>query len=418
MIDTLSLIELFYHSLSVIELSEMNKSAKIALVITLLDAMGIGLIMPVLPTLLREFIAPENIANHFGVLLALYALMQVIFAPWLGKMSDRFGRRPILLLSLLGASLDYLLLAFSSALWMLYLGRLLSGITGATGAVAASVIADTTSSSERVKWFGRLGASFGIGLIAGPIIGGLAGDISPHSPFFIAAFLNITTFFFVMIHFNETGKTAEDANLNKDKEAVIKSGSVSMTLFKTMPILLVIYFSAQLIGQIPATVWVLFTENRFGWNSMMVGFSLAGLGCLHALFQAFITGKIAKKWGEKTTVLVGFIADSSAFIFLAFISEGWLIFPVLILLAGGGISLPALQGAMSVQANHHQQGALQGLLVSLTNASGVIGPLMFAFIYNQTLAIWDGWVWLIGLMLYLIIILLSISYMPKRANAL
>lgn len=123
----------------------MNSSTKIALVITLLDAMGIGLIMPVLPTLLREFIASEDIANHFGVLLALYALMQVIFAPWLGKMSDRFGRRPVLLLSLIGASLDYLLLAFSSALWMLYLGRLLSGITGATGAVAASVIADTTS---------------------------------------------------------------------------------------------------------------------------------------------------------------------------------------------------------------------------------------------------------------------------------
>ena len=115
----------------------MNSSTKIALVITLLDAMGIGLIMPVLPTLLREFIASEDIANHFGVLLALYALMQVIFAPWLGKMSDRFGRRPVLLLSLIGASLDYLLLAFSSALWMLYLGRLLSGITGATGAVAA-----------------------------------------------------------------------------------------------------------------------------------------------------------------------------------------------------------------------------------------------------------------------------------------
>ncbi len=108
----------------------MNSSTKIALVITLLDAMGIGLIMPVLPTLLREFIASEDIANHFGVLLALYALMQVIFAPWLGKMSDRFGRRPVLLLSLIGASLDYLLLAFSSALWMLYLGRLLSGITG------------------------------------------------------------------------------------------------------------------------------------------------------------------------------------------------------------------------------------------------------------------------------------------------
>ena len=141
----------------------MNSSTKIALVITLLDAMGIGLIMPVLPTLLREFIASEDIANHFGVLLALYALMQVIFALLgLKKMSDRFGRRPVLLLSLIGASLDYFIAGFFKCALMLYLGRLLSGSTGATGAVAASVIADTTSASQRVKWFGWLGQVLGL----------------------------------------------------------------------------------------------------------------------------------------------------------------------------------------------------------------------------------------------------------------
>lgn len=385
----------------------MNKSTSIALVITLLDAMGIGLIMPVLPTLLREFITTENIANHFGVLLALYALMQVIFAPWLGKMSDRYGRRPILLLSLIGASLDYLLLAFSSALWMLYLGRILSGITGATGAVAASVIADTTSTSERVKWFGRLGASFGVGLIAGPIIGGFAGAISPHSPFFIAAFLNIVTFVVVMSLFVETRKITKPTGV----EVKEKSNSVYITLIKSMPILLIIYFAAQLIGQIPATVWVLFTENRFAWNSMMVGFSLAGLGCLHAFFQAFVAGCISSIWGEKTAIIVGFIADSSAFTLLAIISEGWLVFPILILLAGGGIALPALQGLMSVQVSSQQQGSLQGLLVSLTNATGVIGPLLFALIYNHTLPIWDGWIWMIGLMGYVVVILLSVIFM-------
>lgn len=393
----------------------MNRSTSIALVITLLDAMGIGLIMPVLPTLLREFITTENIANHFGVLLALYALMQVVFAPWLGKMSDRFGRRPILLLSLIGASLDYLLLAFSSALWMLYLGRLLSGITGATGAVAASVIADTTLDSERVKWFGRLGASFGVGLIAGPIIGGFAGSISPHSPFFIAAFLNIIIFFAVMRWFDETRQAAEGAAI--DVEVNEKPNSVYMTLIKSMPILLIIYFSAQLIGQIPATVWVLFTENRFAWGSVMVGFSLAGLGCLHALFQAFVAGRIATKWGEKTAIIVGFIVDSSAFSLLAIISEGWLVFPILILLAGGGIALPALQGLMSIQVSSQQQGVLQGLLVSLTNATGVIGPLLFALIYNHTLPIWDGWIWMIGFICYLVIILLSVVFMsnpPKQ----
>ena len=165
-----------------------------------------------------------------------------------------------------------------------------------------------------------------------------------------------------------------------------------------------------MIGQIPATVWVLFTENRLD-DSMMVGFSLAGLGLLHSVFQAFVAGRIATKWGEKTAVLLGFIADSSAFAFLAFISEGWLVFPVLILLAGGGIALPALQGVMSIQTKSHQQGALQGLLVSLTNATGVIGPLLFAVIYNHSLPIWDGWIWIIGLAFYCIIILLSMTFM-------
>ncbi|SJJ39035.1 Tetracycline resistance protein, class B (TetA(B)) (Metal-tetracycline/H(+) antiporter) [Shigella sonnei] len=143
----------------------------------------------------------------------------------------------------------------------------------------------------------------------------------------------------------------------------------------------------------------------------MVGFSLAGLGLLHSVFQAFVAGRIATKWGEKTAVLLGFIADSSAFAFLAFISEGWLVFPVLILLAGGGIALPALQGVMSIQTKSHQQGALQGLLVSLTNATGVIGPLLFAVIYNHSLPIWDGWIWIIGLAFYCIIILLSMTFM-------
>ena len=169
--------------------------------------------------------------------------MQVYLCSLAWKMSDRFGRRPVLLLSLIGASLDYLLLAFSSALWMLYLGRLLSGITGATGAVAASVIADTTSASQRVKWFGWLGASFGLGLIAGPIIGGLQERFHRIVPFFIAALLNIVAFLVVMFWFRETKNTRDNTDTEVGVET--QSNSVYITLFKTMPILLIIYFSAH-----------------------------------------------------------------------------------------------------------------------------------------------------------------------------
>ncbi|HEE8950370.1 TPA: Tet(A)/Tet(B)/Tet(C) family tetracycline efflux MFS transporter [Providencia rettgeri] len=371
--------------------------------------MGIGLIMPVLPALLREYVTLENLANHYGILLALYAIMQVFFAPILGRWSDKFGRKPILLISLAGAVLDYSLLALSSSLWMLYLGRLISGITGATGAVAASVIADNTAPQERTKWFGRLGAAFGVGLIAGPAIGGFAGQFSPHLPFVIAAILNACSFVVIWLIFKNKNAIQNDQN------ETVELSVPFIQLIKPIILLLFVFFMAQLIGQIPATTWVLFTENRFQWNSVQVGLSLAGLGVMHALFQAFIAGAIAKKFNEKVTIIVGFVADGSAFIILSLLTEGWMIYPTLILLAGGSIALPALQGLMSAHVNHANQGKLQGVLVSLTNATGVIGPLLFSVIFGQTLLIWDGWVWMIGAMLYALLIVIYLLFCAKKA---
>ncbi|MEQ5285868.1 MULTISPECIES: Tet(A)/Tet(B)/Tet(C) family tetracycline efflux MFS transporter [Providencia] len=384
----------------------MNKFAITALTITALDAMGIGLIMPVLPALLREYVTIEHLANHYGILLALYAVMQVFFAPILGKWSDKFGRRAILLLSLAGAALDYTLLALSSSLWILYLGRLISGITGATGAVAASIIADNTAPQERTKWFGRLGAAFGVGLIAGPAIGGFAGQFSPHLPFVIAAALNACSFVVILLIFKDQNRRA----IQNDQNETVEQPVSFIRLIKPVIMLLFVFFMAQLIGQIPATTWVLFTESRFQWDSMQVGLSLAGLGVMHALFQAFIAGAIAKKFNEKVTIIVGFIADGTAFIILSLLTEGWMIFPTLILLAGGSIALPALQGLMSAQVNQANQGKLQGILVSLTNTTGVIGPLLFSFIFGLTLANWDGWVWLIGATMYVFLIAFSLSF--------
>ncbi|EQC1054794.1 Tet(A)/Tet(B)/Tet(C) family tetracycline efflux MFS transporter [Providencia rettgeri] len=374
-----------------------------------LSLMGIGLIMPVLPALLREYVTLENLANHYGILLALYAIMQVFFAPILGRWSDKFGRKPILLISLAGAVLDYSLLALSSSLWMLYLGRLISGITGATGAVAASVIADNTAPQERTKWFGRLGAAFGVGLIAGPAIGGFAGQFSPHLPFVIAAILNACSFVVIWLIFKNKNAIQNDQN------ETVELSVPFIQLIKPIILLLFVFFMAQLIGQIPATTWVLFTENRFQWNSVQVGLSLAGLGVMHALFQAFIAGAIAKKFNEKVTIIVGFVADGSAFIILSLLTEGWMIYPTLILLAGGSIALPALQGLMSAHVNHANQGKLQGVLVSLTNATGVIGPLLFSVIFGQTLLIWDGWVWMIGAMLYALLIVIYLLFCAKKA---
>jgi len=160
-----------------------NRSCLIALLILCLDAVGIGLIMPVLPSLLREMLPVEQVARHYGVLLSLYALMQIVFAPLLGRLSDRYGRRPVLLASLAGAALDYTIMALAPVLWVLYIGRLVSGITGATAAVVASTIADASPEQERARWFAYIGACYGLGMIAGPALGGTLAGLSTHAPF-------------------------------------------------------------------------------------------------------------------------------------------------------------------------------------------------------------------------------------------
>ena len=389
----------------------MNKSIIIILLITVLDAIGIGLIMPVLPTLLNEFISENSLATHYGVLLALYATMQVIFAPILGRLSDKYGRKPILLFSLLGAALDYLLMAFSTTLWMLYIGRIIAGITGATGAVCASAMSDVTPAKNRTRYFGYLGGAFGVGLIIGPILGGLLGEISAHTPFICVAILHLVLLLLSLLFFYETQKR-ETRVTNTCTQ--IASNSAAVCIKKSLYFWLIAYFIIQLIGQIPATIWVLFTQYRFDWNTISVGMSLAALGVLHIFFQAVVAGTLAQKWGEKTTIILSISIDMMGCLLLAWVSQVWVILPALICLAAGGMGQPALQGYLSKSIDGNAQGKLQGTLVSLTNISGIIGPLCFAFIYHYSIVYWDGLLWMIGATFYAI--LLITAYFHQKSE--
>lgn len=387
----------------------MNKSIIIILLITVLDAIGIGLIMPVLPTLLNEFVSENSLATHYGVLLALYATMQVIFSPILGRLSDKYGRKPILLFSLLGAAFDYLLMAFSTTLWMLYIGRIIAGITGATGAVCASAMSDVTPAKNRTRYFGFLGGAFGVGLIIGPMLGGLLGEITTHTPFIFAAISHSILLILALLFFCETQKK-ETRVTNTCTQ--ISSNSITGFIKKSLYFWLATYFIIQLIGQIPATIWVLFTQHRFDWNTTSVGMSLALLGILHIFFQAIVAGKLAQKWGEKTTIMISMSLDMIGCLLLAWVSQVWVILPALICLAAGGMGQPALQGYLSKFVDNNAQGKLQGILVSLTNITGIIGPLLFAFIYSYSIAYWDGLLWLMGAILY--ILLLITAYFHQR----
>lgn len=389
----------------------MNKSIIIILLITVLDAIGIGLIMPVLPTLLNEFISENSLATHYGVLLALYATMQVIFAPILGRLSDKYGRKPILLFSLLGAALDYLLMAFSTTLWMLYIGRIIAGISGATGAVCASAMSDVTPAKNRTRYFGFLGGAFGVGLIIGPILGGLLGEISAHTPFICVAILHSVLLLLSLLFFYETQKR-ETRVTNTCTQ--IASNSAAVCIKKSLYFWLIAYFIIQLIGQIPATIWVLFTQYRFDWNTTSVGMSLAALGVLHIFFQAVVAGTLTQKWGEKTTIILSISIDMMGCLLLAWVSQVWVILPALICLAAGGMGQPALQGYLSKSIDGNAQGKLQGTLVSLTNISGIIGPLCFAFIYHYSIVYWDGLLWMIGATFYAI--LLITAYFHQKSE--
>lgn len=390
----------------------MNKSIIIILLITVLDAIGIGLIMPVLPTLLNEFVSENSLATHYGVLLALYATMQVIFAPILGRLSDKYGRKPILLFSLLGAALDYLLMAFSTTLWMLYIGRIIAGITGATGAVCASSMSDVTPAKNRTRYFGFLGGAFGVGLIIGPMLGGILGDISAHTPFIFAAISHSILLILSLLFFRETQKRAAIV-ANSTPQDQTASNSVTGFIKKSLYFWLAAYFIIQLIGQIPATIWVLFTQYRFDWNTTSVGMSLAVLGVLHIFFQAVVAGKLAQKWGEKTTIMISMSIDMMGCLLLAWIGQVWVILPALICLAAGGMGQPALQGYLSKSVDDNAQGKLQGTLVSLTNITGIIGPLLFAFIYSYSIAYWDGLLWLMGAIFYAMLLITAYFHQRK-----
>nr|ASU06803.1 tetracycline resistance MFS efflux pump [uncultured bacterium] len=382
----------------------MQMTTKLALPLVLgvvtLDAIGIGLIMPVLPGLLRDLVHSDAIVGHYGVLLAIYALMQFLCAPTLGALSDRFGRRPVLLASLAGAAIDYAIMAMAPVLWVLYLGRALAGITGATGAVVGAAIADISPQEQRARRFGWMGACFGLGMVGGPALGGLLGNVSPHAPFMLAAILNGLNALLAALFLPETHQ-GERRRLNANAFNPLASFRWAGGL-PTVTAMMAVFFIMQLVGQVPASVWVLFGENRFHWDAGAVGLSLAAFGILHAIAQAFVIGPLAQRLGERRALVFGMAADALGYVLLAFASRGWMVFAIMIPLSAGGIGAPALQAMLSREVDEERQGRLQGSLAALTSLTSIIGPLLFTAIYSASLASWNGWAWLAGALLYLL----------------
>ena len=378
-----------------------------------LDAMGVGLIMPILPSLLRELDHTGDIAFEFGLLIAAYAAMQFLFAPILGALADRFGRRPVLLVSLAGAAIDYLVMALSPHAWVLYLGRVVAGITGANYAVGTAYIADITAPADRARRYGLMNACFGLGFIAGPALGGLLGDWWLRAPFLLAAVLNGVNFAIACVALPESRRT-ERAPFAWRTLLPVQSLRRMARVPTLLPFLIVLAI-IEIVGQIPQTLWVIHGEARFGWDTRAAGLSLAAYGLMHALSQAFLTGPIARAVGERRAVVLSVMMDMAGFAAMAWISAGWMVYPTMVLLCMAEIGMPAMQAMLSRQVSEHEQGELQGALASMASVAAMVGPLAATAVYAATAQFWSGTVWLMGAVLNGVCLIVLMQRAARRA---
>lgn len=347
-----------------------------------LDMIGIGLIIPVLPDVIRRFVSsPDQVSELFGYFIATYAVMQFVASPILGGLSDKYGRRPILLGSLLGAGIDYIFMAFAPTLPLLFLGRMISGLTGASMTVANSYIADISDDSNRSANFGMIGAAFGIGFILGPIIGGLLGNFGPQIPFIGAAILNILNFIFGFFILPESLKTE---NRRTIKLSNLNPFSTIAKILKLPGMIAFVctYALLFLAGNVHPSVWTLYTETKFGWNSIQVGISLSFVGLIYGLSQSVFTKTLVPKWGEHKAVKIGILFNGIGFILYALANQGWMMYGIMVISALQGLSLPCLQSLMTQKVAADVQGELQGGLVALSSVTAILAPLIFTQSFN------------------------------------
>ena len=370
----------------------MNRPLAVIFTAIVLDAVGIGLIFPILPSLLQEVTHAENVAPYIGIMTALYAIMQFICAPVLGSLSDRFGRRPVLLISIAGAAVNYLFLAFAPSLWLLLIGRAIAGLTGANISVAMAYITDISPEDKRARRFGLFNAMFGIGFIIGPVLGGALGDHWLRLPFIAAAVLNTANLllaFFVLPESRTPSKAKIDlASLNP-----LRPLRWVFSLKSLLPVVF-IFFVFSATGEAYGTSWALWGNDTFGWNGLWIGLSLGAFGICQTLAQAFLPGPAVKLLGERAAILTGIGCACLALTVMALANQSWMIFAIMPVFALGGIGVPALQSLATRQVDASQQGQFQGVLASAVSLASIAAPLGFSSFYFVVQAQWPGAIWL------------------------
>jgi len=366
-------------------MNKTNLPIKIIIFTVILDSVGIGIMIPVLPSLMTDVLPGKTVAEAAvwgGILASIFAVMQFICGPILGSLSDTFGRRPVILVSLIFMAFDYIIMGLATSVWMLLFGRVLGGITASTHSTAAAYVADISSSEQKAARFGYIGAGFGIGFVLGPIIGGLLGEIGPRIPFFAAAIvsaLNAAACYFFLPESlkNKNVKQFLLRNINPFNTFKV------ITKFDSLKVFLLVFLLYSISTAVYAAIWPYFTAERFSWSPGMIGLSLTVYGLCFAFIQGVLVQPTINLIGRYNTVLLGFGTEIVAMVLIAIITNGWFLIALTPLASLGVIGQPALTALMSDQVDERNQGSLQGVISSLTALSMIITPLSMTWILAQ-----------------------------------
>ena len=353
------------------------------LVTVLLDMLGIGLVIPVLPKLVTTMYGGDLSTGSaiFGTFAASYALMQFLFSPVIGNLSDAYGRRPVILISLLGSGLDYMLMTLAPSWQWLFVGRVISGITGANITAANAYVADVSSLEQRARNFGMIGACFGVGFIVGPALGGLLGKYGLRVPFAVAAGLTLCNWLYGCFVLPESHPKEHRRPFDWSRANPL--GSLGGLARYPIVIGLVATIALERLAHdsLPST-WVLYTTYRFNWTELDNGLALALVGIMYAIVSGGLTGTIVKKLGERKALITGLMIGSLTFLMYGLASQGWMLYLMIVVGSLGGISVPALQAIISQNTPATEQGAVQGALASIQSIAAIIGPLMATSLFG------------------------------------
>jgi DHA1 family tetracycline resistance protein-like MFS transporter len=356
------------------------------------DVLALGIIIPVLPKLVEGFLSGDTAraAWIFGLFGTVWALMQFIFSPVLGALSDRYGRRPVILISCFGLGLDYILMALAPTLWWLFAGRVISGITAASYPTAGAYIADVTPPEKRAAGFGMIGAAWGVGFVMGPALGGLLGEVNPRLPFWVAAGLTLLNALYGLFVLPESL-----APENRKAFSLRRANPVgSLALLRSHPELLglsLVNFTYMLAHQVLPSVFVLYTSFRYGWSERATGLSLAFIGVFNIVVQAGLVKRIVARFGERRALFGGLLCGCAGYAICGLAPVGIAFLSAMPVFAFMGLVGPSAQSLMTRRVGPSEQGQLQGANSSIIGITGLIGPGLFTLTFASFIGSHRNW---------------------------